>query len=64
MTDKDIKISITAPSFKFNDKEYITSIQKILLLTLYENGKINFNQYNHAVELIEKKFCKWQAFDI
>lgn len=55
MIDKDTKINITAPSFELNDKECILNIQKTLLLSLHENNKISFNQYENAVQLLEKK---------
>lgn len=56
MIDENTKISVTAPSFDFNDKECIFHLQKTLLLTLYETKRLSFNQYQYAVKLLEKKF--------
>lgn len=55
MADKNTKISITAPEYDPNDQKCILSMQKTLLLTLYEKSKINFNQYRYAVKLLENK---------
>lgn len=56
MIDESTKISLKAPEFAFNDKAYIFCMQKTLLITLYENKRLNFDQYRYAVELLEKKF--------
>ena len=56
MIDENKKISITAPSLDFNDKECILHLQKTLLLTLFESKRLSFNQYQYAVRLLEKKF--------
>ena len=56
LIDENTKISVTAPSFDFNDKECIFHLQKTLLLTLYESKRLSFNQYQYAVKLLEKKF--------
>lgn len=50
------KFSVHPPTFEYDDKEIKLNMQKILLLTLYENKKMDFNQYQHAVELLENKF--------
>lgn len=41
-----------------DDKELILSIQKAMLITLFETEKINMAQYTNAVELLEKKFSQ------
>lgn len=41
-----------------DDKEFILSIQKAMLITLFETEKINMAQYTNAVELLEKKFSQ------
>ncbi|MCC8161208.1 MAG: hypothetical protein LIO53_07910 [Oscillospiraceae bacterium] len=41
-----------------DDKELILSIQKAMLITLFEIGKINMAQYTNAIELLEKKFSQ------
>lgn len=41
-----------------DDKELILSIQKAMLITLFETEKINMTQYTNAVELLEKKFSQ------
>jgi len=41
-----------------DDKELILSIQKAMLITLFETEKINMSQYTNAVELLEKKFSQ------
>ncbi len=40
------------------NKEFILNIQKAMLATLFEVGKINMVQYEDAVRLLEKKFFK------
>ena len=39
-----------------DDKKLILSIQKAMLVTLFEIGKINMSQYTNATKLLEKKF--------
>lgn len=58
MIDKNTSININAPSLDCSKKEVILNIQKTLLLTLYENKKLDFNQYQYAVKLLEKKFMQ------
>lgn len=58
MIDKNTNININAPSLDCSKKEIILNIQKTLLLTLYENKKLDFNQYQYAVKLLEKKFMQ------
>ena len=41
-----------------DDKEFILSIQKAMLITLFEKEKISMTQYTNAVELLEKKFSQ------
>lgn len=41
-----------------DDKALILSIQKAMLITLFETEKINMAQYTNAVELLEKKFSQ------
>ena len=38
------------------NKEFILNIQKAMLATLFEVGKINMGQYEDAVRLLEKNF--------
>lgn len=54
MIDKNTQIHVTAPVLDFNDKELIFRLQKALLLTLYENKKLSFNQYQCAVRLLNE----------
>lgn len=58
MIDKNTSININTPSLDCSKKEVILNIQKTLLLTLYENKKLDFNQYQYAVKLLEKKFMQ------
>lgn len=58
MIDKNTSININAPSLDCSKKEVILNIQKTLLLTLYENKKLDFNQYQYAVKLLEKKIMQ------
>lgn len=51
----ECKISCSKDNIK-DDKELILSIQKAMLITLFETEKINMSQYTNAVELLEKKF--------
>lgn len=39
-----------------NNKEFIFNIQKAMLVTLFENKRINHFQYEYAVELLEAEF--------
>ena len=39
-----------------NNKEFIFNIQKAMLVTLFENKRINHFQYEYAVELLEADF--------
>ncbi len=41
---------------KTDSKEFLFNFQKAILLSLHENGKLTFEQYNYAIELLEKKF--------
>lgn len=41
-----------------DDKELILSIQKAILITLFETEKINMSQYANAARLLEKKFSQ------
>ena len=50
-------IKIICPEEGLNDNDDITlGIQKIILVTLLEEKKININQYNDAVKYLEKKY--------
>ena len=40
------------------NKEFILNIQKAMLVTLFECGKIDMQQYEYAVELLENNFFK------
>lgn len=40
------------------NKEFILNIQKAMLATLFEGGKIDVRQYENAVRLLEKNFFK------
>ena len=56
MIDSD-DIKVICPEEGLNNNEGITlGIQKIILVTLLEEKKINMSQYTNAVELLEKKF--------
>lgn len=39
-----------------NNKEFIFNIQKAMLVTLFENKRINHFQYEYAIELLEAEF--------
>ena len=51
----DVKVICPAEGINNND-EITLNIQKIMLVTLLEEKKININQYNDAVEYLEKKY--------
>ncbi len=40
------------------NKEFILNIQKAMLATLFEVGKIDMRQYEDAVRLLEENFSK------
>lgn len=42
---------------KTDSSEFLFHFQKAMLLSLHEDGKLTFDQYNYAIELLEKK-CK------
>ncbi len=41
---------------KTDSREFLFNFQKAILLSLHEDGKLTFEQYNYAIELLEKKF--------
>lgn len=50
-------VKVICPEEGLNDNDEITlNIQKIMLVTLLEEKKININQYNDAVRYLEKKY--------
>ncbi|NDO18116.1 hypothetical protein FMM68_00320 [Lachnospiraceae bacterium MD329] len=51
----DVKVICPEEGFTGNN-EVIRAIQKMILITLLEEKKININQYNNAVEYLEKKY--------
>ena len=51
----DVKVICPEENVSEND-EITFGIQKIILATLLEEKKININQYNDAVEYLEKKY--------
>ena len=51
----DVKVICPEEDLKNND-EITLGIQKIILVTLLEEKKININQYNDAVQCLEKKY--------
>ena len=56
MIDSD-DIKVICPEEGLNNNDEITlGVQKIILVTLLEEKKINMSQYTNAVELLEKKF--------
>ncbi len=53
------KITVTCSDDNLdNNREFILNIQKAMLVTLFENKKINHFQYEYAVELLEKNYRK------
>ena len=55
----DKEITVVCSENKLNEnKEFIFNIQKAMLATLFESGKIDMRQYENAVRLLEKKFSK------
>ncbi len=40
------------------NKEFLFNFQKTILLSLHEDNVLTFQQYNNALELLKKKFCK------
>lgn len=51
----DVKVICPEEGLSNND-EITRGIQKIILITLLEEKKININQYNDAVQYLEKKY--------
>ena len=50
-------VEVICPEENSNDNDEIAlSIQKIMLVTLLEEKKININQYNDAVKYLETKY--------
>ncbi len=55
----DIKYVVTCEDNHIpNDGELILTIQKAMLVALFESKKINHFQYEYAIELLEKNFRK------
>ena len=55
--DKEITVTCSENNLDEN-KEFILNIQKAMLATLFEGGKIDMRQYENAVRLLEKNFSK------
>ena len=55
--DKEITVTCSENNLDEN-KEFILNIQKAMLATLFEGGKIDMRQYENAVRLLEKSFSK------
>ena len=55
--DKEITVTCSENNLNEN-KEFILNIQKAMLATLFEMGKIDMRQYENAVSLLEKNFSK------
>lgn len=41
---------------KTDSSEFLFHFQKAMLLSLHEDGKLTFEQYNYSIELLGKKF--------
>ena len=57
LMDKEITVTCSENNLDEN-KEFILNIQKAMLATLFEGGKIDVRQYENAVRLLEKNFFK------
>ena len=55
--NKEITVTCSENNLDEN-KEFILNIQKAMLATLFELGKIDMGQYENAVRLLEKNFSK------
>ena len=55
--NKEITVTCSENNLDEN-KEFILNIQKAMLATLFEGGKIDMRQYENAVRLLEKNFSK------
>ena len=55
--DKEITVTCSENNLDEN-KEFILNIQKAMLATLFEGGKIDMRQYENAASLLEKNFSK------
>lgn len=55
--NKEIAVTCSENNLDEN-KEFILNIQKAMLATLFEVGKINMGQYEDAIRLLEKNFFK------
>ena len=55
--DKEITVTCSENNLDEN-KEFILNIQKAMLATLFEGGKIDMGQYEDAIRLLEKNFSK------
>ena len=40
------------------NKEFLFNFQKTILLSLHEDNVLTFREYENALELLKKKFCK------
>lgn len=55
--DKEITVTCSENNLDEN-KEFILNIQKAMLATLFEGGKIDMGQYEDAIRLLGKNFSK------
>lgn len=55
--NKEITVTCSENNLDEN-REFILNIQKAMLVTLFECGKIDMQQYKYAVELLENNFSK------
>lgn len=55
--NKEITVTCSENNLDEN-KEFILNIQKAMLATLFEGGKIDMRQYENAASLLEKNFSK------
>lgn len=53
----DVKVICPEEGFTVND-EITLNIQKIILVTLLEEKKINISQYNDAAQYLEKTYTQ------
>lgn len=55
MKSKEFVITCSEDNLNKN-KEFIFNIKKAMLITLFEGGKIDMEQYENAIKLLEENF--------
>lgn len=56
--NKNVKITACPGKGCIDENKLTFDVQMAVLLVLHEGGKLNWQQYNYAVQLLEKKYYR------